>query len=102
MFSWTEVWYSMNRLRAMCTTRAGDGNDVYMEIAARMCKSGSALGWLRLGSRPRKPKEDGSLMRIALRILSRFRVFRFCVFWCERIRGLLKERLNIFAVAPET
>ena len=102
MFSSTEMWYSMNRLRAMCTARAGDGNDVYMEIAARLRKTGSALGWLRLGSRPRKPKEDGLLMRTALRILSRFRVFRFGVFWCERIRVFLKERLNIFPIVRET
>ena len=88
VFSWTEMWFSMNRLRAMCTATAGDGNDVNLGIAAWLRKTGSGLGGLRLRSRPRKPKEAGSLMRIALKISSRFTVV---VFWRRFIRGLLKE-----------
>ena len=65
------MWFSMNRLRAMCTANrtatAGDGNDVNLGIAAWLCKTESGLGGLSLRSRPRKRKEAGSLMRIALK-----------------------------------
>ena len=62
------MWFSMNRLRAMCTATAGDGNDVNLGIAAWLCEEGSGLGGLRLRSRPRKTKKARSLMRIALKI----------------------------------
>ena len=62
------MWFSMNRLLAMCTAAADDGNDVNLGIAVWLRRTGSGLGGLRLRFRPRKPKEAGSLMRIALKI----------------------------------